>query len=69
MPTYTVVEKQNSNSLREGTDFEANSLTAAKRMATRLQCFKGTFLELLEGDYTVAVKECDGKWIDQKYFN
>jgi hypothetical protein len=69
MTTYTVVEKQNSNSVREGTDFEANSLTAAKRMATRKQCFQGTFLELLEGIYTVAVKESNGKWVDQDYFN
>lgn len=68
MTTYTLIEKQNSNSQREGVDFEAKNLTQAKRKATKLQCFEGTFLELCEGLNTVAVKESNGKWINQNYF-
>lgn len=68
MTTYTLIEKQNSNSQREGVDFEAKDLTQAKRKATSLQCFQGTLLELCKGNDTVAVKEKSGKWIDQSYF-
>jgi hypothetical protein len=68
MTTYTLIEKQNSNSQREGVEFEANNLTQAKRKATKLQCFEGTFLELREGLSTVATKEANGKWIEQPCF-
>ena len=68
MTTYTLIEKQNSNSQREGVEFEAKNLTQAKRKATKLQCFEGTFLELCEGLNTVAVKEANGKWIEQSCF-
>lgn len=70
MNSYTVIEKQNANSQREGTEFQARDLTAAKRKATSLQCFHGTYLELLDdrGD-TIAAKEAGGKWIDQSYFS
>lgn len=68
MTTYTLIEKQNSNSEREGVEFEAKNLTQAKRKATKLQCFEGTFLVLREGLYVVAAKEKNGKWIEQSYF-
>lgn len=69
MTTYTLIEEQNSNSEREGVEFEAKNLTQAKRKATSLQCFEGTFLELLDGSITIAVKENNGKWIDKSYFS
>lgn len=69
MTNYTLIEKQNSNSQRKGVEFEAKDLTQAKRKATKLQCFEGTFLELREGLNTVAVKESSCKWVNQSYFS
>ena len=69
MTTYIMTETQNRNSHREGVKFQSKNLTSAKRKATSLQVFEGTFLELCEDGVTVAVKESNGKWINQKYFD
>ena len=66
-----MTEKLTPQSNRDGINFTSSSLTEAKRKATRNQVFERTFLELTETDTgnTVAVKEWDGKWIPQSYFN
>jgi hypothetical protein len=70
MTTYTMIEKQNLNSEREGVSFEAKSLRGAKIAASKQQCFFGTVLELLNcSGETVAVKDKSGKWIEQSFFN
>lgn len=69
MSTYTMIEKQNSGSHRDGVKIFANNLTDAKRKATRKQCFEGTYLELNdEHGRTVAAKQRNGQWIDQSDF-
>ena len=70
MTNYTVTEKLNPQSIRQGVNFSANSLTHAKCKATRNQCFERSMLEITETDTgnTVAVKEWDGTWIAQSYF-
>jgi hypothetical protein len=46
--TYYVAEIQNAGSYREADKIEASSLAAAKRIASRNQCFDGTVLEIAE---------------------
>ena len=65
MKTYTITEKQNKNSTRDGVEIILNSLTSAKRYATKNQCFQGTFLEISEGGIVVAQKEDGGKWVNR----
>jgi len=66
MTNYTMTEKLNPQSIREGVNFIAKSLTDAKRKATRNQVFQRTFLELTETDkgLVVSTKEWDGTWHD-----
>ena len=66
--TYYVAEIQNADSYREAEKIEAKNLTAAKRIASRSQCFEGTILEIAEsvneqGFITdpIARKE-NGRW-------
>ena len=66
--TYYVAEIQNAGSYREADKIEASSLAAAKRIASRNQCFQGTVLEIGEsvneqGFITdpIARKE-NGRW-------
>ena len=70
MKNYTMIEKQSPQSIREGVNFAASSLTQAKRKATMVQFYQGTYLELIETDtgYTVAAKEASGNWIKPVYF-
>lgn len=46
MNTYTITETQNANSTREGIEIQAINLTAAKRAASKAQCFEGTVLSI-----------------------
>ena len=70
MTTYTLIEKENSNSQREGVTFTAKNLRGAKIAASKRQVFCGTFLELVnEHGHTVACKEKDGNWFPQEMFN
>ena len=62
--TYTITEKQDANSYREGTEVQAKTLAAAKALASKLQFFQGTVMEIKDISGTVlAVKE-RGKWRD-----
>lgn len=64
MNKYVVIEAQNLNSVRKGTEVQAKSLTDAKRKASRMQAFVGTSLsiESINGE-RLAYKE-RGKWHD-----
>lgn len=69
MQNFKLIEKQNFNSEREAITFTAKNLHGAKIKASRMQFFKGTVLEITaENGATLAVKEKNGKWIDDKYF-
>ena len=70
--TYYFMETMNPNSFCKAEALKANTLTAAKREASRKSCFYGTTLtigtRLLDGsdgfvdpDSVVAVKS-NGKW-------
>ena len=69
MTDYIVIEKQNTNSMREGVKITAKNLTSAKIKASKAQVFKGTVLEItnLRGE-TLAVKQKTGEWIPNSYF-
>ena len=69
MSTYTITEKQNGQSQREGYTVELKDLTAAKRHASKNQAFQGTYISIEENGITVAAKERDGKWVAESYFN
>lgn len=60
---YTVTEKQNANSRRDGTTVEAASLSEAKRKAARMQAFQGTVLEISDASGVLSRKK-NGKWHD-----
>ena len=62
MNTYTITEKQDFNSIREGYEVQANSLTAAKRAAKRNQSFHGTVLVIEQSGCEVAKADKNGKW-------
>ena len=68
MTTYTMTEKENFNSERDSVEFTAKTLTSAKVKSSKMQAFHGTVLELEVDGVTVAVKEKNGKWIEQEYF-
>ena len=64
MTTFTITEKQNSASIREGYLFEG-TLTQAKRHATRNQAYHNTFLSIEQSGVIVATKDCDAKkWLN-----
>ncbi len=70
MSIYTVIEKQNSASQREGVTIEAKNLTQAKRKATKMQAFHGTVMAIEDANgNTVAAKERDGSWVNQSCFD
>lgn len=71
MKRYYVMETQGPNGFRKATAFTAKNLTNAKRTASKLQAFYGTWLYL--GDIVtdegfviepLAVKDASGKWHD-----
>ena len=66
MTTFTIIEAQNVNSVRDGVTVELNSLSAAKRYATKNQSFFGTALIIEVDGVRVAVKEngYNKKWIN-----
>ena len=51
------------NAHREGKTYEVESLTQAKRIASRNQAFYGTYLRIedVNGNY-LAIKTPNGKW-------
>ena len=64
MQTYTITEKQNAQSKRDGFTIEANDLSDVKRKASKMQCFQGTVLEISDESGALSIKK-DGKWIDE----
>ncbi|UYF78224.1 hypothetical protein [Acinetobacter ursingii] len=62
--TYTITEKQNLNSQREGTQVECSTLTAAKRLASKNQAFHGTTLTIECNGSLIAYKNNGQKWVD-----
>ena len=57
MNTYTIIEAQNINSVREGTEIQAKNLASAKRAASKSQCFQGTVLKIEQNNQLVAYKD------------
>ena len=66
MTTYTIIEAYNLQSTRDGVDVELNDISAAKRYATKNQCFQNTALIIEVSGVRVAVKEngYNKKWIN-----
>jgi hypothetical protein len=67
MNTYLITEKQNVGSTRNGNLVEASSLSRAKSIATKSQCFQWTILTIERNEILVAYKE-NGKWNDIKEY-
>jgi hypothetical protein len=73
MNTYRITEKQNQNSHRAGELIQAANLSAAKRIASRMQVFQGTIIEISSPNQsmpedtdadTVLAHKLKGKWQD-----
>jgi len=66
MNTYKVSETDHFNSIRDSEEIKANNLSAAKRKASRMQCFHGTTLKIMdEAENLLAYKDEDGpRWIE-----
>lgn len=64
MTTYIITELQNAQSSRKGETVEAESLTVAKRKASKLQMFQGTVMEIAAENGALISRKQDGKWID-----
>ena len=70
MAIYTITEKQNSNSTRYIYTVECESLTSAKRLASKRQSVHGSVISIEDNNgHTVAAKERSGKWIENSRFN
>ena len=61
---FTITEKQNLNSHREGTQVQCASTTAAKRWASKNQAFHGTTLTIECNGNLIAYKNDSQKWVD-----
>ena len=64
MTTYIITELQNAQSSRKGETVEAESLTVAKRKASKLQMFQATVMEIAAENGALISRKQDGKWID-----
>ena len=63
MTKFIITEKQDRNSTRAGEAVEAKSLTTAKRKASSLQLFQGTFMTIESENRTLlSWKDKAGKW-------
>ena len=60
MNTYTIIEAQNLNSVRDGVEIQAKDIKSAKRAATKAQCFYGTVLKIESNGVLVAYKDDNG---------
>ena len=64
MNTYTIIEKENANSIRQGYEF-TGSLTQAKKQATKSQMFHDTFLVIELDDIVFSFKDRNNnKWVN-----
>jgi ribosomal protein L35AE/L33A len=65
METYIIKELQNLNSYREGQTVQAESLTAAKRKASKSRVYHGTVLVITDNNGIVLASQWEGKpWKD-----
>jgi predicted hotdog family 3-hydroxylacyl-ACP dehydratase len=64
MNTYIVTEKQNINSIREGVEISARNYTAAKIIASKMQCFIGTVVVISDASGNDLFYKKDGEWFD-----
>jgi ribosomal protein L19 len=60
MNTYTIIEAQNINSVREGTEIKSKNLASAKRFASKAQVFQGTVLKIEQNGRLIAYKDANG---------
>ena len=60
MNTYTIIEAQNLNSVRDGVEIKAKDIKSAKRAATKAQYFHGTVLKIESNGVLVAYKDDNG---------
>lgn len=63
MNTYTITETQNTNSTREGAQIQAANLAAAKRAASKAQCFEGTVLSIYSENGTLLARK-EKSWVN-----
>lgn len=63
MNTYTITETQNANSTREGVKIEAANLSAAKRAASKSQCFEGTVLSIYTQNGVLLARK-EKSWVN-----
>ena len=63
MNNYTITEKQNIWSIREGYIVKCNTLKSAKIIASKRQLFLGTFLTIEQNNKLVAYKKSN-TWIE-----
>ena len=61
---YRISELENAQSYAKGDVIEANTLSAAKRTASRRQMFQGTVLEITNERHVRLAIKVDGEWID-----
>lgn len=64
---YYITETQNINSTREGYEVTCSSLSSAKRIASKKQCFFGTCLTIFDCNKNIiSVKSGEScKWSDK----
>lgn len=60
MNTYTIIEAQNLNSVRDGVEIKAKDIKSAKRAASKAQFFHGTILKIEQNGRLVAYKDANG---------
>lgn len=61
---YIISEVQNLFSEREGHEYEAESLSQAKRFASKIQCFCSTVLKIEDVSGNLIAYKQNGKWND-----
>ena len=62
---YTITEKQNMHSIREGYTIDSKSLRSAKMLTRKNQFYQGTVLVIEDGAGIVVATHKDGKWVDK----
>ena len=63
--TYIITELNHPNSISDGEKYKTNSLSNAKRFATKSQAFYGTFMCIDDArGNRISTRGLDGKWED-----
>jgi hypothetical protein len=66
MDNYTIKEKQDLQSIRDGYQVECNTLKSAKIIASKRQTFFNTVLTIEQYGKMIAYKKSN-KWIEVNY--